>query len=83
MAVQRKGRVEGKAALITGAAGGLGAAMAWMLAREVFDFSWTLPWWWLPLGTALGAGVAAGVGSWTLRAVMRQSVTQTLRQSEP
>jgi len=34
MAVQRKGRVEGKAALITGAAGGLGAAMAWMLARE-------------------------------------------------
>ena len=34
MAVERKGRVEGKAALITGAAGGLGAAMAWMLARE-------------------------------------------------
>ncbi|WP_374598477.1 SDR family oxidoreductase [Brevundimonas sp.] len=34
MAVERKGRAEGKAALITGAAGGLGAAMAWMLARE-------------------------------------------------
>ena len=28
------GRVAGKAALITGAAGGLGQAMAWMLARE-------------------------------------------------
>jgi NAD(P)-dependent dehydrogenase (short-subunit alcohol dehydrogenase family) len=28
------GRVTGKAALITGAAGGLGQAMAWMLARE-------------------------------------------------
>ena len=28
------GRVEGKTALITGAAGGLGEAMAWMLARE-------------------------------------------------
>ena len=28
------GRVEGKRALITGAAGGLGEAMAWMLARE-------------------------------------------------
>src|SRR6478672_1189969 len=28
------GRVEGKKALITGAAGGLGEAMAWMLARE-------------------------------------------------
>ena len=28
------GRVAGKKALITGAAGGLGEAMAWMLARE-------------------------------------------------
>jgi NAD(P)-dependent dehydrogenase (short-subunit alcohol dehydrogenase family) len=28
------GRVQGKTALITGAAGGLGAAMAWMLARQ-------------------------------------------------
>ncbi len=28
------GRVSGKTALITGAAGGLGQAMAWMLARE-------------------------------------------------
>ncbi|MDP2765199.1 MAG: SDR family NAD(P)-dependent oxidoreductase, partial [Brevundimonas sp.] len=28
------GRVAGKRALITGAAGGLGEAMAWMLARE-------------------------------------------------
>ncbi|MBX3477962.1 MAG: glucose 1-dehydrogenase [Brevundimonas sp.] len=30
----KQGRVAGKAALITGAAGGLGEAMAWMLARE-------------------------------------------------
>ena len=30
----RAGRVAGKQALITGAAGGLGEAMAWMLARE-------------------------------------------------
>ncbi|AQR60838.1 3-beta hydroxysteroid dehydrogenase [Brevundimonas sp. LM2] len=30
----RPGRVAGKAALITGAAGGLGQAMGWMLARE-------------------------------------------------
>lgn len=34
MSGQRKGRVAGKRALITGAAGGLGEAMAWMLARE-------------------------------------------------
>lgn len=32
--MNRAGRVEGKKALITGAAGGLGEAMAWMLARE-------------------------------------------------
>ena len=32
--VGRAGRVAGKQALITGAAGGLGEAMAWMLARE-------------------------------------------------
>jgi putative ABC transport system permease protein len=81
-------RLQSAELLGTGALAGAMAALtalgvAWMLAREVFDFSWTLPWWWLPLGTALGAGVAAGVGSWTLRAVMRQSVTQTLRQSEP
>ena len=34
MSTTAKGRVAGKAALITGAAGGLGEAMAWMLARE-------------------------------------------------
>ena len=34
MSAGRPGRVAGKAALITGAAGGLGQAMAWMLARE-------------------------------------------------
>ena len=32
--MNRTGRVEGKSVLITGAAGGLGEAMAWMLARE-------------------------------------------------
>ena len=71
----------------TGALAGAMAALsalgvAAVLAREVFDFAWSLPWWWLPLGIALGAALAAGVGGWTLRAVMRQSVTQTLRQSE-
>jgi len=34
MMVDKAGRVAGKQALITGAAGGLGEAMAWMLARE-------------------------------------------------
>jgi len=34
MSTEIRGRVAGKRALITGAAGGLGEAMAWMLARE-------------------------------------------------
>jgi NAD(P)-dependent dehydrogenase (short-subunit alcohol dehydrogenase family) len=34
MTMSKPGRVAGKTALITGAAGGLGVAMAWMLARE-------------------------------------------------
>lgn len=34
MSTGRSGRVAGKTALITGAAGGLGRAMGWMLARE-------------------------------------------------
>ena len=34
MTAGRPGRVAGKKALITGAAGGLGQAMAWMMARE-------------------------------------------------
>jgi putative ABC transport system permease protein len=81
-------RLQSAELLGTGAlAGGLAAvtalAVAWALAREVFDFAWALPWWVVPMGVAMGAAMAAGVGGWTLRAVMRQSVTQTLRQSEP
>ena len=34
MMTGKAGRVAGKQALITGAAGGLGEAMVWMLARE-------------------------------------------------
>ena len=34
MTAEKQGRVAGKTALITGAAGGLGEAMAWMLVRE-------------------------------------------------
>ncbi len=71
----------------TGALAGLFASLlalllAGVLAREVFEFSWHLPWWAVPIGAALGALVATLVGQWTLRSVLRQSVTQTLRQSE-
>mgnify|MGYP003339674720 CR=1 FL=1 len=72
----------GTGALSGTLAAALALVVAWLLAREVFDFSWQLPWWVLPLGGFMGAAVAAAVGWWTLRVVLRQSVTQTLRQSE-
>jgi putative ABC transport system permease protein len=56
--------------------------LAWVLARQVFDFSWNLPWWLLPVGTLVAATVAAAVGHFTLRGVLRQNVMLTLRQSE-
>ena len=79
-------RLQSAEMLGTGAlAGGLASltalAMAWLLAHEIFEFDWRLPWWALPLGTVLGAGIAAAVGGLTLRGVLRQSVTQTLRQA--
>jgi putative ABC transport system permease protein len=80
-------RLQSAELLGTGALSGVLAAalalmVAWLLAREVFDFTWRLPWWMLPIGGVLGASLAGAVGWWTLRVVLRQSVTQTLRQSE-
>jgi putative ABC transport system permease protein len=72
----------GTGALAGTLAAALALAVAWALAREVFDFSWHLPWWSVPLGGLLAAATAVGVGQLTLRGVLRQSVTQTLRQSE-
>jgi putative ABC transport system permease protein len=57
-------------------------AVAWTLASQVFDFSWHLPWWLIPAGTVLASVVAATVGQFTLRSVLQQNVTLTLRQSE-
>ncbi len=72
----------GTGALAGALASLLALVLAGVLAREVFEFSWRLPWWAVPIGAALGAVVATMVGTWTLRSVLRQSVTQTLRQSE-
>jgi putative ABC transport system permease protein len=72
----------GTGALSGTLAAALALVLAWLLAREVFDFSWQIPWWVLPMGGLMGATVAGVVGWWTLRTVLRQSVTQTLRQAE-
>ncbi|GAB1385766.1 FtsX-like permease family protein [Melaminivora sp.] len=66
-------------------AGFLAASMAlavgWLLARQVFDFAWTAPWW-VPLAGALaGALLALCAGWWALRELLRRPVLQTLRQA--
>lgn len=83
---QLLGRVQGAELLGVGAlAGGLasGAALTlgWLLATQVFEFEWNAPLWWLPLGAALGAGLAWAAGWWGLRDVLARPVGQTLREA--
>ncbi|MBS0294443.1 MAG: ABC transporter permease [Proteobacteria bacterium] len=56
-------------------------AVGWLLARYVFDFSWTArPW--VPLAGALaGALLALAAGWWGLREVLRRPVVETLRRA--
>jgi putative ABC transport system permease protein len=73
----------GTGALAGASASIMALGLAWALANQVFDFSWHLPWWVIPTGTGLAALVAVLVGHFTLRGVLQQQVTVTLRQSEP
>jgi putative ABC transport system permease protein len=72
----------GTGALAGASASIMALGLAWALANQVFDFSWHLPWWVIPTGTGLAALVAVLVGHFTLRGVLQQQVTVTLRQSE-
>jgi len=56
-------------------------AVGWLLARYVFDFTWTVrPW--VPLAGALaGALLALAAGWWGLREVLRRPVVETLRRA--
>jgi putative ABC transport system permease protein len=57
------------------------AAVGWVLARQVFDFSWN-PSPFVPLiGGAAGALLALAAGWWGLRGVLRRPVVETLRQA--
>ena len=52
-----------------------------LLARYVFDFTWTAPLW-IPLaGSVAGALLALAAGWWGLREVLRRPVVQTLREA--
>ena len=69
-------------ALAGGLAAGAALVIGWVLARQVFEFTWHAPWWWLLLGAAAGAGVTALVGRLSLRGVTRRPVALTLRRAE-
>ncbi len=57
------------------------AIVGWGLARYVFEFDWTVPWW-VPLaGAAAGALLALAAGWWGLREVLQRPVMSTLRQA--
>ena len=56
-------------------------AVGWLLARNVFEFSWS-PSPWVPLvGTLCGAVLALMAGWWGLREVLRRPVLDTLRRA--
>ena len=56
-------------------------AVGWVLARQVFDFSWS-PSPWVPLiGGVAGALLSLAAGWWGLRDVLRRPVVETLRQA--
>jgi putative ABC transport system permease protein len=66
-------------------AGFLASAVAelvgWGLARYVFEFEWTASLWVPLVGSLTGAGLAWIAGWWGLSEVLRQPVSQTLRQA--
>jgi putative ABC transport system permease protein len=56
-------------------------AVGWAMAKYAFEFSWT-PTWYVPLVGALAGGLLAwAAGWWGLAGVLKQPVSQTLRQS--
>lgn len=55
--------------------------VGWLLARYVFEFAWDPPPW-VPLaGGAAGALLALAAGWWSLRAILRRPVLETLRRA--
>lgn len=62
-------------------AGVLALGIGALLAREVFQFSWS-PKPWVPLGVLLGGALLAwSAGWWGLRGVLTRPVVQTLREA--
>lgn len=71
--------------LAVGALAGLLAGVSalgigYALARNVFEFEWTLAWWVLPAASVAGALLAWAAGLWSLHGLLQRPVMQTLRQ---
>lgn len=71
--------------LVVGAVAGCMASMTaalvgWILAKQVFEFDWSLPWTLLSLGAVVGALMAWISGSWSLRGVVSVPVVEALRR---
>lgn len=56
-------------------------AVGWVLAREVFDFTWQASPWVPLVGGIAGALLSLAAGWWGLRDVLRRPVIETLRQA--
>ena len=79
-------RVQNAELLLTGAlagglAGGVALGISWALTHYVFEFDWSPAWWIVPATALAGALLAWSAGWWSLRNVLRQPVTQTLRSA--
>jgi putative ABC transport system permease protein len=55
--------------------------VGWALARQVFEFEWTVSPWVPVLGALAGALLALAAGWWGLREVLQRPVVETLRRA--
>jgi len=56
--------------------------LAWVLAKWVFNFEWTLSPALPALGLLVGAALTLAIGWWALRGILNQPVMQSLRAAE-
>jgi putative ABC transport system permease protein len=56
-------------------------AVGWLLASQVFGFSWRASAWVPLIGAAAGGGLSLLAGWWGLRDVLRRPVVDMLRQA--
>ncbi len=68
--------------VLAGLLAAIGAILVgWILASQVFQFSYQAGWWLLPAGALAGGLFSAGAGWWSLRSVVATPPMATLRGS--